>query len=79
MAPSESKNQTIITNVRTEGDRNANNDPNYSGAKGIITKPEFSKLIRSQRCLIIASAFIARTLPGILAKQKKTLCHGGHL
>ena len=56
--PSESKKQTPIINVRTEGDRNADDDPNYSGAKGIITKPEFRKLIRSQRCLIIASAFI---------------------
>jgi len=59
MIPSESKKQTPIINVRTEGDRNADNDPLYSGAKGIITKPEFRKLIRSQRCLIIASAFIA--------------------
>jgi putative SOS response-associated peptidase YedK len=58
MIPSESKKPTLITNVRTEGDRNADNDPNYSGAKGIITKPEFRKLIRSQRCLVIASTII---------------------
>ena len=54
----ESKKHALIINVRTEGDRNTNDDPNYSGAKGIITKPEYRKLIRSQRCLIIASAFI---------------------
>jgi putative SOS response-associated peptidase YedK len=43
MVPSGSKKQELIINAQT---------------KGIIIKPEFRKLIRSRRCLIIASAFI---------------------
>ena len=45
-------------NARCEGDHNPENDPLYSGSKGIITKPAFLKPIREQRCLIPADAFI---------------------
>jgi len=48
----------FFINARAEGDHNSDNNPNYSGAKGIITKPAFRKAIRSQRCLIPADAFI---------------------
>ena len=50
-----------LFNARSEGDNNQDNDPRYSGAKGIILKPSFRKPIRSQRCLVIASAFIEGT------------------
>lgn len=58
LTPSWAKKQMYIFNARTEGDRNPEDDPNYSGAKGIIEKPMFRKLIRSQRCLVVVSAFI---------------------
>ena len=48
----------LFTNARAEGDHNPDNNPLYSGSKGIITKPAFRKAIRSQRCLIPADAFI---------------------
>ncbi len=52
------KKQSYLINARTEGDHNKINDPNYHGAKGIINKPMFRKAIRSQRCLVIADAFV---------------------
>lgn len=47
-----------LFNARAEGDRNKENNINYTGAKGIIQKASFKKPIRSQRCLVIADAFI---------------------
>lgn len=44
--------------VRSEGDRNKNDDPHYTGSKAIFLKPEFGNLIRNQRCLVIADAFV---------------------
>ena len=58
LTPFWSKKQMYLFNARSEGDRNMNNDPNYSGSKNIINKPAFRKLIRSQRCLVLADAFI---------------------
>ena len=52
------KKQFYMINARSEGDHNKENNPNYTGAKGIIDKPMFRKSIRSQRCLVIADAFI---------------------
>ncbi|HEY3389949.1 MAG TPA: SOS response-associated peptidase [Prolixibacteraceae bacterium] len=49
---------SLFINVRSEGDHNTDNDPNYSGAKGITTEPAFRKSIRTQRCLVPADAFI---------------------
>jgi putative SOS response-associated peptidase YedK len=48
----------LFINARAEGDHNTDNDPHFTGAKGIIMKPAFRKPIRSQRCLIPADAFI---------------------
>jgi len=48
----------FLLNARTEGDRNSENDVHYHGPKDIILKPSFRKPIRSQRCLVIADAFI---------------------
>ena len=47
-----------LFNARSEGDHNKADDPEYRGAKGIIEKPSFRKQIRSQRCLVVASAFL---------------------
>ena len=59
--PHWAKNKTYIINARSEGDHNKENAPNYTGAKGIINKPMFRKAIRSQRCLVIADAFVEWT------------------
>ncbi len=44
--------------VRAEGDKNKNDDPNYTGSKAIFLKKEYSNLIRQQRCLVLADAFV---------------------
>ena len=51
-------NGAIIPFVRAEGDRNMSDEPNYSGSKAIFLKPEFNRLIRYQRCLVLADAFV---------------------
>jgi len=56
--PHWAKKNTLVLNARTEGDHNASDDPLYRGAKGILEKPMFRKAIRSQRCLVVADAFI---------------------
>lgn len=49
---------SILPFVRSEGDRNADDNPNYHGSKAIFLKPEFNRLIRYQRCLVLADAFV---------------------
>lgn len=44
--------------VRAEGKRNMNDDPQYSGSNAIFLIPEYSRIIRSQRCLVLADAFV---------------------
>lgn len=56
--PSWGTSSMMFLNARSEGDHNPDNDPRYTGAKGIIQKPSFRKAIRSQRCLVLADAFI---------------------
>ena len=51
-------NGDIMPFVRAEGDRNSDNNPNYHGSKAIFLKPEFNRLIRYQRCLVLADAFV---------------------
>lgn len=58
LTPFWAKKRMYFFNARAEGDGNKENDPNYTGGKGIINKPSFRKPIRSQRCLVIADAFI---------------------
>ncbi len=60
--PHWAKKKMYVINARSEGDHNKDNDPKYVGAKGIITKPMFRKSIRSQRCLVIADAFVEGTV-----------------
>jgi len=61
LTPFWAKKKMYLFNARAEGSRNKANDPNYSGGKDIIIKPAFRKAIRSQRCLVIADAFIEGT------------------
>jgi len=68
MTPFWAKKQMFLINARAEGDHNQDNDPLYKGSKGIITKPSFRKAIRSQRCLVIADAFIEGTVKEKLSK-----------
>lgn len=51
-------NDVVMPFVRSEGDRNAEDNPYYKGSKAIFLKPEFNRLIRHQRCLVLADAFI---------------------
>jgi putative SOS response-associated peptidase YedK len=52
------KKGTIMPIIRAEGDRNLTNDPNYTGAMSIFLKFPFKRLLRQQRCLVLADAFI---------------------
>jgi putative SOS response-associated peptidase YedK len=44
--------------VRSEGNRNLKDDPVYTGSKAIFLQPELRTIIRTQRCLVLADAFI---------------------
>ncbi len=68
MTPFWSKVDKFLINARAEGDHNPEDNPSYRGAKGIIEKPAFRKPIRSQRCLVIADAFIEGTVKERLGK-----------
>jgi len=57
-SPFWAKKRMYLFNARSEGDANKSNDPEYTGGKGIISKPAFRNSIRNKRCLIIADAFI---------------------
>lgn len=48
----------VMPFVRAEGDRNSENNPNYKGSKAFFLKPEFNRLIRYQRCLVLADAYV---------------------
>ena len=56
--PEWANKQYYMINARAEGDHNKENDPLYTGTMGIVKKPMFKKAIRSQRCLVVADAFI---------------------
>lgn len=58
LTPHWAKKKMYLFNARSEGNFNKDNDPHYNGAKGILQKPSFRKPIRSQRCLVVADAFI---------------------
>jgi putative SOS response-associated peptidase YedK len=60
-SPSWSEKRMFLFNARAEGDANKENDPLYTGGKGIINKPAFRNSIRHKRCLVIADAFIEGT------------------
>jgi putative SOS response-associated peptidase YedK len=58
LQPSWSQKPMYLFNARAEGDNNLTNDKNFKGEMGIFQKPAFKKPIRSQRCLVMANAFI---------------------
>ncbi len=58
LTPFWAKKKMYLFNARSEGDHNKENAVNYHGSMGIFQKPAFRKAIRSQRCLVIADAFI---------------------
>ena len=58
LTPSWAKKPMFLFNARMEGDHNPEDDARYNGARGIIEKPSFRKPIRSQRCLVLADAFM---------------------
>lgn len=58
LTPIWAKKPMYLFNARSEGKSNESNDPSFTGGKDIINMPSFRKPIRSQRCLVIASAFI---------------------
>jgi len=62
LTPFWAKKRMYLFNARAEGDRNAENDPAYTGALEIVRKPAFRKPIRSQRCLVPFDAFIEGTV-----------------
>lgn len=68
LTPFWAKKEMLIINARAEGDSNTANMPGFKGSKGIILKPAFRKPIRSQRCLVLASAFIEFTYDGKIIK-----------
>jgi len=61
LQPFWAKKSMLLINARAEGNRNQDNKMNFRGAKDIINKPAFRKPIRSQRCLVIADAFVEGT------------------
>lgn len=69
LTPFWAKREMSIINARSEGDYNKEDYPDFKGAKGIILKPAFRKPIRSQRCLVLASAFIEVPVNGGLSKH----------
>ena len=68
LTPFWAKKPTYFFNARSEGDSNKDNDPNYKGTMGIITKPAFRHTIRRKRCLVIADAFIEGSKKDRLSK-----------
>lgn len=68
LTPFWAKKKMYLFNARAEGDGNVTDDINYTGGKGIITKPAFRKPIREQRCLVVANAFMEGSKLEKLAK-----------
>lgn len=58
LQPAWAQKSMLLINARTEGDFNQEDQPEYHGTLGIFQKPAFRSLIRTQRCLIPANAFI---------------------
>jgi putative SOS response-associated peptidase YedK len=58
MTPAWAKQPMNLINARAEGNKNPLNDPLFTGSKGIFMKPAFKRPLVSQRCIVIADAFI---------------------
>jgi putative SOS response-associated peptidase YedK len=58
MTPTWAKQTMSLINARTEENKNIDNNPLFTGSKAIFLKPAFKKPLFSQRCIVIADAFI---------------------
>lgn len=58
MTPAWAKQPLNLIIARAEGNKNPQNDPLYNGSKSIFLKPAFKRPLISQRCVVIADAFI---------------------
>ncbi|NVN96882.1 SOS response-associated peptidase [Candidatus Nomurabacteria bacterium] len=58
LTPSWAKQPMQILHARAEGDKNLGNDPGFRGSKAIFLKPAFQKPLFSQRCIVVADAYI---------------------
>ena len=47
-----------LINARAEGNRNPGNDPAFRGGKSVFLKPAFKRPLVTQRCVVIADAFV---------------------
>jgi len=65
LTPFQAKKEMLLINARCEGESNRIDNPDFRGAKGIIQIQAFRKPIRSQRCLVLASAFIGSSYPDV--------------
>lgn len=58
LTPFWAKKPMLLFNARSEGDLNKENDPRFTGSKGIIKKPAFRGPIRKQRCIVFVNGFL---------------------
>ena len=58
MIPSWSKHKASYLVARAEGKKNPHDDPQYAGSKAIFMHPAFKRPLFTQRCAIIADAYI---------------------
>jgi len=58
LTPFWAKKRMYLINARSEGNHNQEDNPDFTGGMGILQKPAFRKPIRSQRCLVVADAFL---------------------
>jgi putative SOS response-associated peptidase YedK len=58
MTPAWAKLPMNLVNARAERNKNPDNNPNFPGGKAIILKSAFKHPLFSQRCIVIADAFI---------------------
>ena len=72
------KKQYYQINARSEGDKNKDNNPLYTGRKGIFDKPMFRHSIRSKRCLVIADCFVEGPQKERLDKPYVVYLKGDH-
>jgi putative SOS response-associated peptidase YedK len=59
MTPAWAGKPMSLINARAEGNKNPKNDPLYTGSPSIFLKPAFKRPLVTQRCIVIADAFIA--------------------
>ena len=71
------KGMPIPLNARSEGKSNPDNNPSYTGGKGIISSGYYRSQIRRKRCLVIADCFIEGPQEEKLSKPFCVYLKGG--